>query len=383
MKVRKFFLLTPAFLLAAGCAHNQQQQQQQAQFDESISPLNTGSAVAGSASQGSEISANTSQQGGSYTASPSASYTVNNQLQVSTESASVQGAEPLSATSRDNGSSHIYSSDPSIADPTFKTNSDPKISAQTIAPVMSSSPQPQQGPISATTNQPGQTLAVQANDRIFAPTHAPSSTREQQGPQPISATSTRPDPAAADQFSSRISAQTNAPIATQRSEQQPLSATSSRPGQGAAAQSQNKIYAQTNAPGWVPDQQPISATSSRPAESGGTYANTNSVAPSSSQSEPSSTGQSGAVNVNVQGSSQADRTLAQQISQELRADAGLASSISQISISVADGRVSLRGNVKNEQQKREIESVIQRVTGVSSVDNQLQVSANPTPPMNP
>jgi len=120
----------------------------------------------------------------------------------------------------------------------------------------------------------------------------------------------------------------------------------------------------------------LSPTSSRPDQS------TN-AATYSSESGQYSTGQSGAVNVNVQGSSEADRTLAQQISQELRTDAGLASAISQISISVADGKVSLKGSVKNDEQKRQIESAIQRVTGVSSVDNQLQISSSPTTPMNP
>jgi osmotically-inducible protein OsmY len=87
-------------------------------------------------------------------------------------------------------------------------------------------------------------------------------------------------------------------------------------------------------------------------------------------------GQSGGVEVTVQGTSDLDRTLAQQITQELRADASLASAISQVSIDVSDGRVTVRGTVKNDVQKREIESAIQRATGVSSVDNQLRVGAS-------
>jgi osmotically-inducible protein OsmY len=92
-------------------------------------------------------------------------------------------------------------------------------------------------------------------------------------------------------------------------------------------------------------------------------------------SQQYSSGQTGGVNVQVQGTSQTDRTLAQQISQELRSDASLASAITQVSISVNDGQVTLRGSVRSEVQKREIEAAIQRATGVSSIDNQLRVGS--------
>jgi osmotically-inducible protein OsmY len=93
-------------------------------------------------------------------------------------------------------------------------------------------------------------------------------------------------------------------------------------------------------------------------------------------------GQSGGVNIQVQGTSPTDQTLAQQINQELRTDASLAAAVSQVNVTVANGRVTLRGTVKNEVQKREIESAIQRATGVSSVDNQLRVSSTSQPPLN-
>ncbi|HEU5124530.1 MAG TPA: BON domain-containing protein [Verrucomicrobiae bacterium] len=93
-------------------------------------------------------------------------------------------------------------------------------------------------------------------------------------------------------------------------------------------------------------------------------------------------GQTGGVNIQVQGTSPTDQTLAQQINQELRTDASLAAAISQVNVTVANGRVTLRGTVKNEVQKREIESAIQRATGVSSVDNQLRVSSTSQPPLN-
>jgi osmotically-inducible protein OsmY len=123
--------------------------------------------------------------------------------------------------------------------------------------------------------------------------------------------------------------------------------------------------------------QPLEATSSR-----GGQANVYSGATNAMPDEASG-GQSGGINVNVQGASAADQTLAEQIRQELRSDASLASAISQVNISVADGRVTLRGTVKNDVQKREIEAAIQRATGLSSVDNQLRVSAGSPLPMNP
>ncbi|MGN6643001.1 MAG: BON domain-containing protein [Verrucomicrobiota bacterium] len=117
--------------------------------------------------------------------------------------------------------------------------------------------------------------------------------------------------------------------------------------------------------------EPLTPTATRPSEG-----NTNENASAES-------GRNGPVVVNVQGSSQSDRTLAQQISQELRTNASLASAISQVSISVVDGQVTVRGAVKNAEQKREIEAAIHRATGVSSVDNQLRVNGDQSAPINP
>jgi osmotically-inducible protein OsmY len=123
--------------------------------------------------------------------------------------------------------------------------------------------------------------------------------------------------------------------------------------------------------------QPLEATASRSGQANVYPGVTNSVP------DEASGGQTGGMSIHVQGTSAADQTLAQQISQELKTDASLASAISQVNISVTDGRVTLRGTVKNDVQKREIESAIQRATGVSSVDNQLRVSSTSEPPMTP
>ena len=78
-------------------------------------------------------------------------------------------------------------------------------------------------------------------------------------------------------------------------------------------------------------------------------------------------------NLHVQGLNEPDRTLAQRILQELRADTILPSLLPMVNITVADGRVTLDGNVQNEQQRRIIESAVRRATGANTVNDQLQV----------
>jgi osmotically-inducible protein OsmY len=103
-----------------------------------------------------------------------------------------------------------------------------------------------------------------------------------------------------------------------------------------------------------------------------------SASSSSQSSQPgSSTSQSG-VNLNVQGTSANDKTVAQQVTQELRSETSLAPALSQIQISINNGKATLNGSVGNEQQKRQIESAVQRATGVTSVENQLQVKSTGT-----
>jgi hyperosmotically inducible periplasmic protein len=84
------------------------------------------------------------------------------------------------------------------------------------------------------------------------------------------------------------------------------------------------------------------------------------------------------LNLSIQGSTEMDRTLGQKVMQELRTDATLAGQISAIKLMVDGGKITLRGTVKSDDQKKSIESAVQRVTGVASVDNQIQVSAVPT-----
>ena len=78
----------------------------------------------------------------------------------------------------------------------------------------------------------------------------------------------------------------------------------------------------------------------------------------------------------MQGATDADKSIGRQVMQELRSDASFASMLSQIKINVNSGKVTLTGNVKSEDQKQKVESTAQKVTGVSTIDNQLKVSAD-------
>ena len=72
----------------------------------------------------------------------------------------------------------------------------------------------------------------------------------------------------------------------------------------------------------------------------------------------------------------ADRTLGQQVVQQLKTDPTMADTLAKIKFTIENGKVILRGTVKSEDQKKKIESAVQQVTGVSSVDDQIQVGAS-------
>jgi len=78
-------------------------------------------------------------------------------------------------------------------------------------------------------------------------------------------------------------------------------------------------------------------------------------------------------NLHVQGLDEPDRSVAQRILQELRTDTLLPTLLPLVNITVAEGRVTLDGNVQSEHQRRAIEAAIKRSTGVTSINNQLQV----------
>jgi osmotically-inducible protein OsmY len=93
-------------------------------------------------------------------------------------------------------------------------------------------------------------------------------------------------------------------------------------------------------------------------------------------SSDQSSSSSGTFGLNITGTSSSDQTIVKQLGEQLRADSSLAGVLTQIRIAVDNGKATLTGNVRDEQQKRQIESAVQRATGITSVDNQLQVSSS-------
>ena len=80
--------------------------------------------------------------------------------------------------------------------------------------------------------------------------------------------------------------------------------------------------------------------------------------------------------VKIQAATEADRTLGQQVVQELKTDTSLAALLPKIRLNVESGKITLSGTVKSEDQKQKIESAVKRVTGVANVEDHLRVSVS-------
>ena len=76
-----------------------------------------------------------------------------------------------------------------------------------------------------------------------------------------------------------------------------------------------------------------------------------------------------------QSESEADRTITQNIRQALTADDTLSTNAKNVKIITSDGTVTLRGPVKSEKEKADIEAKAKQVAGVRQVDNQLEVAS--------
>jgi osmotically-inducible protein OsmY len=70
----------------------------------------------------------------------------------------------------------------------------------------------------------------------------------------------------------------------------------------------------------------------------------------------------------------ADRGLLARIQQSLRENAELSDALEHIQISVTNGEVVLRGEVKNAEDKDAIERQVHRIEGVQGITNRLQVA---------
>ncbi len=76
-----------------------------------------------------------------------------------------------------------------------------------------------------------------------------------------------------------------------------------------------------------------------------------------------------------QSENEADRTITQNIRQAVTADDSLSTNAKNVKIITNDGTVTLRGPVKSEKEKAEIEAKAKQVAGVKRVDNQLEVAS--------
>lgn len=76
-----------------------------------------------------------------------------------------------------------------------------------------------------------------------------------------------------------------------------------------------------------------------------------------------------------QSESEADRAITQNIRQSVTADDSLSTNAKNVKIITSDGNVTLRGPVKSEKEKADIEAKAKQVAGVKKVDNQLEIAS--------
>ena len=77
-----------------------------------------------------------------------------------------------------------------------------------------------------------------------------------------------------------------------------------------------------------------------------------------------------------QAENQADRTISQNVRKALIDDDSLSTDGKNVKVITSDGNVTLRGPVKSDKEKSEIESKAKQIAGVKKVDNQLEVASN-------
>ena len=77
----------------------------------------------------------------------------------------------------------------------------------------------------------------------------------------------------------------------------------------------------------------------------------------------------------IQGITQRDQDLANQVSQQLKADNSMPGMMENVRIDISDGKATLRGHVSSEDEKSKVEDAVKQVSGVTSVDNQIQVNS--------
>jgi osmotically-inducible protein OsmY len=77
-----------------------------------------------------------------------------------------------------------------------------------------------------------------------------------------------------------------------------------------------------------------------------------------------------------QSENEADRKITQEVRKSIVADDKLSTSAQNVKIITNDGKVTLRGPVKSEEEKKAVESKAKQVAGVKNVENQLEIASN-------
>jgi len=77
-----------------------------------------------------------------------------------------------------------------------------------------------------------------------------------------------------------------------------------------------------------------------------------------------------------QSENEADRKITQEVRKSIVDDDKLSTSAQNVKIITNDGKVTLRGPVKSEEEKKTVESKAKQVAGVKNVDNQLEIASN-------
>ena len=76
-----------------------------------------------------------------------------------------------------------------------------------------------------------------------------------------------------------------------------------------------------------------------------------------------------------QAETEADRTISQSIRAAITADDSLSTNGKNVNIITSVGMVTLRGPVKSDKEKAEIEAKAKQIAGVKKVDNQLEIAS--------
>jgi hyperosmotically inducible protein len=82
----------------------------------------------------------------------------------------------------------------------------------------------------------------------------------------------------------------------------------------------------------------------------------------------------GAKTAQDQPENEQDRTISQEVRKAVTSDDSLSTDAKNVKIVTTDGTVTLRGPVKSEKEKTEIESKAKQIAGVKNVENQLEVT---------